>query len=316
MKKLFLLGLFTISSLAFSQELDAKLNTNKIKIGEPILLEYKIPYKKGDQIKMPQLTDTLNYHIDILNQEIDTVNENIIHKIDLTAFDEGEFLVPALNIEKNGEKFKTPSFQIEVQDVKIDTAQAVATPIKPVMEEQYNFGDYWRKYWIYGIAALILLLIAITLLILYIRSKSKNLNKEPKTPYEEAVFALKSLDAKKYLNRNEQKEYYTQLSYIVRRYVGKVYHFSALELLSDDIIKYIYDKDDIKTEDKTQFKQFMFDADLAKFAKQEYQEDKNNAYRKWVGEFVERIKPLDLPVNETNSEDKITGDKYKKWDNS
>jgi hypothetical protein len=318
MKKLFLLGSLFISPLFFAQELDAKLNTKTIKIGEPILLEYKVPFKKGDQIKIPQLKDTLNYHIEILDQKIDTVKDQIIHQLDITAFDEGDYLVPSIKIEKNGETFKTPTFQIEVKNVEIDTTQANVTPIKPVMEEAYNLNDYWRKYWIYGIIALAIFIIAVTLLVLYIRSKSKNLNNnEPKTPYEEVILALKTIDSKKYLKKGEQQEFYTQLSFITRRYIGKVYNFSALELLSDDVVNYITKKEEIKDEDKNLFKKFMFDADLAKFAKQEFNEDKNIMYRKWLGEFVERIKPIDIPENDSASkEDKTTGELYKKWDNS
>ena len=318
MKKLFLLGSLFFSSVLFAQELDAKLNTKTIKIGEPVLLEYKVPFQKGDQIKLPQLKDTLNYHIEIIDQKIDTVNNQIVHQLDLTAYDEGEYLIPQIKVEKNGSILKTPSFQIDVKNVEIDTSQNKVSPIKPVMEEAYNFNDYLYKYWIYGIISLILLVLAIVLLVLYIRSKSRNLkNNEPKTPYEEVLFALKSIDAKKYLKRGEQQEYYTQLSFILRRYVGKVYHFSALELLSDDVINTIQNKDDIKAEDKKQFKQFMFDADLAKFAKQEFSEDKNIAYRQWIGEFVEQIKPVDLPENDlSKKEDQVTGEKYKKWDNS
>ena len=318
MKKLFLLGSLFISPLFFAQELDAKLNTKTIKIGEPILLEYKVPFKKGDQIKIPQLKDTLNYHIEILDQKIDTVKDQIIHQLDITAFDEGDYLVPSIKIEKNGETFKTPTFQIEVKNVEIDTTQANVTPIKPVMEEAYNLNDYWRKYWIYGIIALAIFIIAVTLLVLYIRSKSKNLNNnEPKTPYEEVILALKTIDSKKYLKKGEQQEFYTQLSFITRRYIGKVYNFSALELLSDDVVNYITKKEEIKDEDKNLFKKFMFDADLAKFAKQEFNEDKNIMYRKWLGEFVERIKPIDISENDSASkEDKTTGELYKKWDNS
>lgn len=318
MKKLFLLGSLFFSSVLFAQELEAKINTKTIKIGEPVLLEYKIPYQKGDQIQLPNLKDTLNYHIEIIDQKIDTVKNQIIHQFDLTAYDEGSYLIPSIKVEKNGNTFKTPIFEIDVKNVEIDSTQNKVGPIKPVMEEAYNFNDYLYKYWIYGLIALFIFIIAIILLILYIRSKSRNLkNNKPKTPYEEVVFALKSVDAKKYLKRGEQQEYYTQLSFILRRYIGKVYKFSALELLSDDIIQVIENKDEINSEDKKQFKQFMFDADLAKFAKQEFSEEKNTTYRQWIGEFVEHIKPVDLPENDlSKKEDQITGEQYKKWDNS
>lgn len=319
MKKLLLLGSLFCSILSFSQEIETKIDTTKVRIGEPVRLTYSVDYKNGDKIQFQNLTDTLSYHLEILDQKFDTVldgeQKKIIHQIDLTSFDQGEFLVRSIPVEINGEKFKTKSFQIEVQDVEIDTASTTIQPIKPVMDETYTFKDYWRKYWIYGVSFLVLFIIALVLIVLFIRSKSRNLkNLDPKTPYEEVVAGLKAVDAKKYLNKGDQKEYYTQLSFILRRYIGKVYHFSALELLSDDTMNEVAKKEDVLVEDKKILKEFLRDADLAKFAKQEFHNDKNTNYRTWIGEFVERIKPLDLPENET--EDKITGEKYKKWDNS
>lgn len=321
MKKLLLLGSLFVSSIGFAQELDAKIDTTKIKIGEPVRLTYSIDFNKGDKIQFQSLKDTLSYHIEIIDQKIDTVMEGekkkIVHQLDLTSYDPGEYFIPTIPVEKNGEVFRTPSFQIDVQDVEVDTAQAKVHPIKPIMSVEYTMRDYWNKYWIYGIVALVLFIIALVLIVLFIRSKSRNLkNNEPKTPYEEMVLGLKSLDAKKYLNRGEQREYYTQLSFILRRYIGKVYHFSALEILSDDLAKTIENREDVITEDKQTFRKFLFDSDLVKFAKQELNEEKNTTYRTWVGEFVERIKPLDLPENDSETEDKVTGEKYKKWDNS
>ncbi|MBS7333974.1 MAG: hypothetical protein KIG88_10310 [Weeksellaceae bacterium] len=321
MKKLFLLGSLFFSSLGFAQELDANIDTTKIKIGEPVRLIYSIDFTKSDKIQFQSLKDTLSHHIEIIDQKIDTViegeNKKIVHQLDLTSYDAGEYFIPTIPVEKNGQVLRTPSFQIEVQDVEVDTAQAKVHPIKPIMTVEYSLRDYWNKYWIYGITALILFIIAFVLIILFIRSKSRNLkNLEPKTPYEEMIAGLKSLDAKKYLKRGEQREYYTQLSFILRRYIGKVYHFSALEILSDDLAQTIENREDIVAEDKHLFRKFLSDSDLVKFAKQELDEEKNVKYRTWVGEFVERIKPLDLPENDSETEDKVTGEKYKKWDNS
>ena len=321
MKKLLLLGSLACSIIGYSQELESKLENNKIKIGEPARLSFSIEYKKGDKIIGPEIKDSLTHHIEILKHTIDTVvvgeNKKIMHHLDLTSFDAGEFLVRTIEIEKNGEKLKTKPFQLEVQDVEVDTAQAQIHPIKPVMTEEYSWKDYWNRYWIYGIAALVLFIIALVLIVLYIRSKSKNLrNTAPKTPYEEMLAGLKSLDAKKYLKRNEQKEYYTQLSFILRRYIGKVYNFSALEVLSDDLVQFVHQKDEVLEDDKSRLKAFLFDADLVKFAKHELSEDKHQQYRQWVEEFVERIKPLDIPVEDLATEDSVTGEKYKKWDNS
>lgn len=106
------------------------------------------------------------------------------------------------------------------------------------------------------------------------------------------------------------------MSFIVRRYLGRVYNFSALEILSDDLVKYISTKQDILPEDIQKFKQFLYDADLVKFAKQQFDDSTNNIYRNWIEEFVERTKPLEIPENADLKKDIVTGEKYKQFNNN
>lgn len=321
MKNLLLLVSFFILNFSFAQEIMPKLDRTTIKVGEPIQYEIKIDFKKGDKIVFPTISDSLNYHIEILDQKIDTVKtegkSEIVQQLELTGFEAGKFTIPSFIIQKNDKDLTTKQLEIEIQDVEVDTTKNAIFPIKPVMEEEYSIRDYWNKYWLYGIIAFIFFIIAAVLLILYIRAKSKLSGDKPyKTPYDEAKASLKALDAKKYLKRGEQKEYYTQLSFIVRRYLGRVYNFSALEILSDDLVKYIATKQDVLPDDVQKFKQFLFDADLVKFAKQEFDDSTNNMHRNWVDEFVERIKPIEIPENEDLNKDQVTGEKYKQFNNN
>lgn len=321
MKNLLLLVSFFILNFSFAQEIMPKLDRTTIKVGEPIQYEIKIDFKKGDKIVFPTISDSLNYHIEVLDQKIDTVKtegkSEIVQQLELTGFEAGKFTIPSFIIQKNDKDLTTKQLEIEIQDVEVDTTKNAIFPIKPVMEEEYSIRDYWNKYWLYGIIAFIFFIIAAVLLILYIRAKSKlSGDKLYKTPYDEAKASLKALDAKKYLKRGEQKEYYTQLSFIVRRYLGRVYNFSALEILSDDLVKYIATKQDVLPDDVQKFKQFLFDADLVKFAKQEFDDSTNNMHRNWVDEFVERIKPIEIPENEDLYKDQVTGEKYKQFNNN
>ena len=321
MKNLLLLVSFFIFQFSFGQTLTPKVDRTSIKIGEPIKYEVKVEYKEGDKIIFPTITDSLSHHIEVLGNKLDTIKTDgkseIVQQLDLTGYDAGKFSIPSISIQKNGENLVTKQLEIDIQDIEVDTAKSAIFPIKPVMEEEYSMRDYWNKYWIYGIVALALFIIAIVLIILYIRAKSKiSGEKGYKTPYDEAKASLKALDAKKYLNRGEQKEYYTQLSFIVRRYLGRIYQFSALEILSDDLVRYIALKQDILPEDVQKFKQFLYDADLVKFAKQEFDDSTNETHRKWVEEFVDRVKPLEIPENEDLKKDQVTGEQYKQFNNN
>ena len=110
----------------------------------------------------------------------------------------------------------------------------------------------------------------------------------------EATDDLKALDKKKYVSESELNEYYSKLSYILRRYIGRVYKFSSLEMLSEDLTKFLKENKHLDSTELKELKQFLYDSDLVKFAKILPQEKKHEFYRKWVGEFVEKIKPLNL----------------------
>ncbi len=55
---------------------------------------------------------------------------------------------------------------------------------------------------------------------------------------------------------------------------------------------------------------------LVKFAKQEFDEPTNISHRNWVDEFVDRVKPLEIPENEDLKKDQVTGEKYKQFNNN
>lgn len=76
--------------------------------------------------------------------------------------------------------------------------------------------------------------------------------------------------------------------------MGRVYHFSSLELLSDDLVDHFKKSDQLTSEDVQKLKEFLFDSDLVKFAKAIPEKEKHEYYRNWVADLVEKIKPLEL----------------------
>ncbi|WP_068596645.1 BatD family protein [Vaginella massiliensis] len=317
MKKLSFLYLLFFAQLLVFAQVESSIEPTQIKIGEPIRLTYQLPFSDSDKIQIPSIQDTLSYHIEVLEQKLDTIKRDGSSKLELklrvTSYEAGRFLIKPLAFVVNQDTVRSASYQIIVHDVIVDEKNPQLADNKPIMLEDYTLDDYWKKYWIYGIVALLLLLIAIVLVILYIRSKSKGLNKQLiKTPFEEMMDELKSIDKKKYLQRGEQKEYYSRLSLALKHYIGRVYHFSAKELLSDEVVDALVKKEELKNEEIQTLKQFLYDADLVKFAKQTLPEEKNTSYRKWVEDFVNYIKPIDIPQNPETNLDSVTGENYRK----
>jgi len=290
---------FLFPVFSFGQ-IETQIDTTHIKIGEPVHYTLTVPFGAEDKIKLPELKDTLTFHLEILDQKIDTVLEGekkkLVQRLSLTSYDPGNFLVRSLPVVINSDTILSKSFQIKVDEVKIDSANLQGFPIKPIMQEEYNWKDYWNKYWIYLVIGGVVFLALLIVAILFLREKKNKGEKTflVKTPYEEAIDALKNIDKKKYLEKGQLYPFYSELSFLLRRYVGRVYHFSSLELLSDDLVDYFQKSTHLQKEDIEKLKEFLYDSDLVKFAKAVPDEEKHELYKKWAKGLVERIKPMEL----------------------
>lgn len=288
-----------MSNFSFGQ-IDTRIDTAHIKIGEPIQYTLTVPIHDKSEIKLPELKDTLSFHIEILNQKIDTVFEgekkNLVQHLTLTSFDPGNFLIRSLPVVVDEDTLLSHSFQIMVDEVKIDSANLAGFPIKTIMEEEYTWRDYWDKYWMYFAVGALVFLALLIVAILFLRDKKRKEigTKTIKTPYEEAKDALKNLDKKKYLTKGQINPYYSELSFVLRRYLGKVFHFSSLELLSDDLVDHFQKTTHLDKNQIDQLKAFLFESDLVKFAKAVPDENRHEFYRKWVEDLIEKIKPMEL----------------------
>lgn len=290
-------SLFSI--LSFGQ-VKTEIDTAHIKIGEPIQYTLSVPINSNDKIQLPQLQDTISFHIEILHQKIDTVidgeKKRLVQRLSITSFDPGDFLIRSFPVIVNDDTLLSASFQIKVDEVKIDSANLGGFPIKPIMDEEYTWKDYWDKYWIYVVVGAIVFIALLIVLILFLRDKKRKDEKSYnlKTPYEEAIESLKNIDKKKYLEKGQIYPFYSDLSYTLRRYVGRVYNFSSLELLSDDLVDYFRKTTHLDKTDLDKLKEFLYDSDLVKFAKSEPDEHTHALYRKWTEDLIEKIKPLEL----------------------
>ena len=99
---------------------------------------------------------------------------------------------------------------------------------------------------------------------------------------------------------NQVKEYYSELTEIVRNYIERVLQVPALEKTTDEIIgmlRNFHDANTIQTSKETikKLKELLQEADLVKFAKSkpiaiEIEEDRKDAQ-----EIISNLKPKSIP---------------------
>ena len=278
MKKLILLLL--ISNFAFTQT--AKLDTNAILIGEQINFSISNPISETEV--WPTYDEFLADGIEIIKQgKLDT-NENLISQnFIITVWDSGSYYIPPISFSENS---KTQGLLLNVQTVILEEG-AELKDIKQPMKAPIGWSDIWP--WLVGIIVLALI---IFLLKKYVFNKKDEVKIEkPKViiPADiTAIQQLTALDEAQVWQAGNIKQYYTELSEIIRRYTENRFNFIALELATDEIISELKSK--VNNEQLASITILLQRADLAKFAKSKPDENENKESMQLAKHFVGQTK--------------------------
>mgnify|MGYP000014653907 CR=1 FL=1 len=270
MKKQILYILLFISTVSFAQKpmVKAEIDTTNIRIGEQFQL--KISVDETQNVIIPKIKLKGLEVVD--STKIDTIKNSLIRRYILTGFDSGAFYIPQQQIFVKNQAFLTDSLLVNVATVAIDTTKVKKFPIKSIKDEPFTFDDF--KIYIY-IALAVLAIIAFWIYWFVIRKRKEE--EEAPTyrtlpPYEEAILRLSELDEKLLWQNNKVKEYYSELTEIVRGYIERELKVPALENTTDEVLEMIKDFKKTETIDTSKetidkLKDLLREADLVKFAK-------------------------------------------------
>jgi hypothetical protein len=268
-KQIFYILLF-ISTISFAQKpmVKAEIDTTSIRIGEQFQLKISVDETQNVIIPKIQLKG-----LEVIDStRIDTIKNSLIRRYILTGFDSGAFYIPQQQIFVKNQAFLTDSLLINIATIAIDTLKIKKFPIKSIKKEPYTFDDF--RIYIYLILA-ILAIIGFWIYWFVIR-KRKETEDAPTyrtlPPFEEAILRLNELDEKLLWQNNKIKEYYSELTEIVRGYIERELKVPALENTTDEVLAMIKDfknADSIETSKETikKLKDLLQEADLVKFAK-------------------------------------------------
>ena len=208
---------FFICGFTFAQNpIQMQVDTTNIRIGEQI--EYKITVDKTKSVQFPKLIlDSLNKVEVVESLKIDTTETKFVKKYLLTSFDSGNYVIPRQQVLINNKIYKTDSLLINVATVKVDTLKQGLFPIKAVQTQPIIWDDYKNYVWIaLGILALI---IAIILYFVYRKKKETIPIEDRIPPYDLAMQRLNQLDKKELWQHDKVKQYYVELTDIIRSYI-------------------------------------------------------------------------------------------------
>ena len=292
--------LTTILALVVS----AAIDSTTLFIGDQTDLHLRATCEVGEQVTLPLLDEQLIPGIEIVDR---TIVDTAVLKdgrvqynqyLTLTSFEDSLFYIAPLPFVSGGDTIWSESLMLNVvQPFEVDSADIAITDIK---------GIYKAPIWWWGILRWVLLALAVAgvgvagyYLITYLRGRAGNdeidtTPVEPLRPAEEV--ALEKLDIireQKIWQTGQVKEYYTQLTDVVREYIARRFDVSSTEQTSDDTLRAMRPLLKDNRELYEHLRKMLSLADLVKFAKWTATPDENEISLRNAYTFVKETTPVE-----------------------
>jgi len=266
----------------------ARLDSTNILIGDQVKLFLEIDYPENVTVEFPNVPDTLSEFIEVLDKSpIDTIdleNSALLKQIrhyTITSFDSGSYRIAPqwfkINVNGITDSVPTNGITLNVFTMQIDTTRGL-TDIKMPYAAPLTLKEVTP--YILGI----ILIGAIIFLVLYsIKRKKKNkpffsLPTKPKDPPH--IIALRELDRiknEKIWQKERTKQYYSEVTDVLRNYIEDRFEIRAMEQTTDEILdSFRYRKDLLGVKSFSNLSQILSLADLVKFAKYKTLPDDDN----------------------------------------
>lgn len=284
----------------------ASIDTATIRIGEQVNLKLSVVVPEHSRVNWPVLADTLSGKIEIRGKgAIDSAQSDrqgftrYQQILRITSFDTGYQLLAPLHFTytvpgSSPQTLATDSIYLRVNTVAVDTTKAMRD-IKPPASAPITFQEIAPYL---AIAAGVAVLIALVWYLLWRRKNRKPLfsliTKPPQPAWALALDQLNALDQLKLWQNNRFKEYYSQLTDILRSYLQARFGINAPEMVSSDISKALAEQG-IAPALHAQVDSLLQQSDLIKFAKQLPTQELNTRSLGLVREFVNSTIPQTQP---------------------
>lgn len=281
--------------------LSSRVDKSKITIGDLITYTVTVTHDEGVKIKMPGLGANLGgFEIRDYNERKPVKEEGKIESsVDYTisTFFTGEFEIPPLTIfyalpgDTVYMPLTTEPIKITVESVKPSEAGDILD-VKVPLEMPRN---WWITLRWYVIGSAFLAMIVLSIIFYRKRKKGEGLlpvKKEPsRPPHEVALEALDRLKDSDLLQDRRIKEYYIELSEIIRHYIEGRYFIIAMEMTTFEVMMALTGAG-VSEEEYDLFYSFFESCDLVKFAKVIPSDNKNLEIMEDAYELVNRTKVI------------------------
>ena len=253
----------------------ASIDSLQLLVGEQTKVHLEVSMDADKKLRLPVIKDTLVRGVEVLDiakPDTQKLNDDkrwvITQEYTITSFDSALYYLPPLEVMVDDEKYRSESLALKVYSIPVDTLHPdqFFGP-KTVVEVPIQWEDIDTM--VYAFILMLLFGSACVFFIIRYRDNKpiiKIIKIEPKLPpHQEAMKHIEEIKANKNVQREDPKQYYTELTDVIRTYIMERFGFNAMEMTSSEIIENL-----LQVRDKESLKdlKYLFEtADLVKFAK-------------------------------------------------
>jgi hypothetical protein len=250
----------------------AKADRTAVSIGDKIRYTITVNAPKEYDVRFPDFGDNLaDFSIkDFGSSESGIFTRTLSQWYVLDTYETGTFAIPQVTVqyrEKGSEEWHdivVGEIKVEVRSLLGDTDNNSAV-IRDIRGPRGLTG----LLYVYIVLAVIIVAVVAALVILYIkkRKKADEMIPLPRPAHEIAYEALTALKSRDLTARGKVKEYYFELSDIVRRYLENRFSLKAPEMTTEEFLSHLRETDRLRPDHKGLLREFLSSCDLVKFAK-------------------------------------------------
>lgn len=274
-----------LAALAQEIKTEARLEKVSIPLGDQTVLHLSIHFPARESVQLPVLRDSIGSKVQVVTVKTDTSfnkedvsRETINQHVTLTAFEPGAYTIPSFTFKTKSRDYSTKELTLQVLPVQVDTTKGFYD-IKQPLAVKYSMWDWIKDNWLLILIPLLIVALAVYAYRFWkkrpVKEAPKQQDKIVAVPeHELAVQRLQALRDRKLWQQGQVKEYYSELTDIIREYLEKRFKIQALEQTSDEIFISLR-RADISEDDRALLRQVLGLADLVKFAREKPQAAEN-----------------------------------------
>ena len=282
--------------------IDVKVDTADILVGEQTTLHVTVTTDPNRRIIIPLPSDTLMTGVEVISvsdADSTVADGRLVIRRDIlvTSFDSSLYLLPPFIAIDGTDTIASNQVALKVSTVPVDVDNPEQFyDIKDVWKPPFVLADYYP--WIFGILTALFLICVIGYLVQRYRRHRSEVPVKPAEPelppYETAIRELDSIKDQKLWQQGLNKEYYTQVTDTLRRYISRRYGVNAMEKTSEEILAIIERESDERSVYDT-LRQVLRLSDYVKFAKLHPLPDENDESMRNAYLFVNQTKRTEAP---------------------